>query len=131
MEIEIIYSIFSAQMSIQVFGSDSVLDLMLNNAQGEQWKVLRVIMSPAFSTGKLKLVCCFSLFEANSNQVVRKYIRTKSTFCSINNKKLFKKFQLKNEVTYSGNWTHNGVFHKLEEIGNNANIGIRDFTMWK
>ena len=59
MEIEIIYSIFSAQMNIQVFGSDSVLDLMLNNAQGQQWKVLRVIMSPAFSTGKLKLVCLF------------------------------------------------------------------------
>ena len=25
----------------------------------------------------------------------------------------------------------NGVFHKLDEIGNNANIGIRGFTMWK
>ena len=50
---------FSAQMNIQVFGSDSVLDLMLNNAKGEQWKFLRVFMSPAFSTGKLKLVCWF------------------------------------------------------------------------
>ena len=25
----------------------------------------------------------------------------------------------------------NRVFHKRDEIGNNANIGIRDFTMWK
>ena len=23
------------------------------------------------------------------------------------------------------------VFHKLDEIGNNASIGIRDFTTWK
>ena len=23
------------------------------------------------------------------------------------------------------------VFHKLHEIGNNANIGIKDFTLWK
>ena len=25
----------------------------------------------------------------------------------------------------------NRVFHKLDEIGNHANIGIRDFTTWK
>ena len=25
----------------------------------------------------------------------------------------------------------NRVFHKLDEIGNNANIGIRGFTTWK
>ena len=25
----------------------------------------------------------------------------------------------------------NGIFHKLDKIGNNANIGIRGFTTWK
>ena len=27
--------------------------------------------------------------------------------------------------------TVNRVFHKLDEIGNNANIGIRGFPTWK
>ena len=57
---------------------------MLNNAKGEQWKLLRTVMSPTFSTGKIRLVCA----------VIR-------------------------------------VFHKLDEICNNANIGIRGFATWK
>ena len=32
-------------------------DSMLVNAQGEQWRLLRTVISPTFSTGKLKLVC--------------------------------------------------------------------------
>ena len=28
-------------------------------------------------------------------------------------------------------WSAIRVSHKLDEIGNNANIGIRGFTMWK
>ena len=30
---------------------------MVSMAEGEQWKTLRAVMSPTFSTGKLKLVC--------------------------------------------------------------------------
>ena len=29
------------------------------------------------------------------------------------------------------NVLHNRGFRKLDEIGNNANIGIREFTTWK
>ena len=32
------------------------MDSMLNVAKGEHWKALRSIMSPTFSTGKLKVV---------------------------------------------------------------------------
>ena len=30
---------------------------MLSNADGELWRLLRTVISPTFSTGKLKLVC--------------------------------------------------------------------------
>ena len=43
--------------SFQKFGSvDEISDLMMSNAEGEFWKVLRSTVSPTFSTGKLKLV---------------------------------------------------------------------------
>ena len=35
------------------------------------------------------------------------------------------------DVTCEQTFKLNMVFHKLDEIGNNANIGIRGFTTWK
>ena len=40
----------------KVLSGNKLTHNMLNNATGEQWKILRTVISPTFSTGKLKLV---------------------------------------------------------------------------
>ena len=47
----------SLHFNFQIFKSDELLNSMLSNTEGEQWRVLRTVISPTFSTGKLKLVC--------------------------------------------------------------------------
>ena len=40
--------------NFQIFKSDELLISMLSNTEGEQWRVLRTVISPTFSTGETK-----------------------------------------------------------------------------
>ena len=61
--------VLSDHFCFQIFAEDKIENLMLNNARGEQWKLLRNVISPVFSTAKLK-VASFSCSISNTQRKI-------------------------------------------------------------